>query len=120
MRGQGERTVLLTVELFDSVTGLVVLTENIFLLGFTEGRIVVPGSGHCLGSTIPKIALQKVDCTRNDRRVRNSSHNEDINRKLSVPSSTASDTKSKALASATEGIAKIFCSEQEREEAGRC
>ena len=70
------RTMLFTVELFDAVAGLVVLTEAMLLLGFVKGGVVVPmSSGLGVGSTIIiNSALQNVDCTRND--VRNNSHKE--------------------------------------------
>ena len=97
---------LLTVELFDSVAGLVVLAENVLLLGFVKGRLIVPGSGLGAGSSTIEFLLQNVDCTRNDRRVRNKDGHRHPSRKVSVPSSTASDAVSKRLASATEGIAK--------------
>ena len=71
------RTMLFKVELFNTVASVVVLTENALLLDFVKGGFVVPGSGGLgVGSTIANLALQNVDCTRNDGRgcVRNGSH----------------------------------------------
>lgn len=49
---------MFTVELFDTVTGLVVLTEARLLLGFVKDGLVVPRrSGFGVGGTVMNLAL---------------------------------------------------------------
>ena len=58
-----------------------------------------------MGGGVVNFALQYVDCTQNNQEHQHRSHRDAPNAQGSgVPSSTASDTTSKALASATEGI----------------
>lgn len=58
---------LFTVELFNAVASVIVLTESVLLLGFVKDGVIVPvGSGLGVGSTVIKLALQNVDCTRNE------------------------------------------------------
>lgn len=57
---------LFTIELFDTVTSIVVLTEFRLLFGFVKEGLVVPRrSVFGVGSTGVDFALQNVDCTRN-------------------------------------------------------
>jgi hypothetical protein len=61
---------LFTVELFDAVASVIVLTETALLLGFVKDRLLVPGRcGLGVGNTGMHFALQNVDCTRNDESV---------------------------------------------------
>lgn len=55
---------LLTVEHFDAVAGLVIPTEGGLFLAFVKDRLAVPGSGLriAVGSTITR--FQNVDCRR--------------------------------------------------------
>jgi hypothetical protein len=85
---------LFTVEFFDAVASVVVLAEIVLLLFLVKGGTFVPGSVRLGGL---ELALQNVDCTRGQKRWQRARER--------VPSSTASDTTSKALASKTEGIA---------------
>lgn len=111
------RTVLFAIELFDMVASFVVLTEVVFVLLFVKDGIVVPGRGS-LGASGMDLALQNVDCARNDKeRQKLQPQGRAQRRKLShVPSSTASETTSKALISATEGIAEMICARGENNE----
>ena len=62
---------LFTVELFNAVAGVIVLTESVLVLGFVKDGVIVPvGSGLWVGSTVIKLALQNVDCTRKEGGVR--------------------------------------------------
>ena len=59
-------TVLFAVEFFDAVAGVVVLTEDVLLLGFVKDGLIVPRNGGLgMGSANAGFALQNVDCTRN-------------------------------------------------------
>lgn len=60
-----QRTMLFAVERFNAVAGVVVLPEIVFLLSIGKGGIVLPRRGGLGGINL---ALQNVDCTRNDER----------------------------------------------------
>jgi len=102
---------LFTIELSNAVTSIVILTKIVLFLILVEDGVLVPRRNRCLdlGTSVSNFALQNVDCTRNKRRgIRNHSHRDAFRSRslMCIPSSTASETTSKALASATEGICK--------------
>jgi hypothetical protein len=103
-RGEVARTVLFAIERFDVVASVVVLTEPVLLLLLVEDGVVVPGgSGLGLGNGVAHFALQNVDCRKG---LISTAATDRLAKALTarVPSSTASETTSKALASAMEGI----------------
>ena len=92
---------LFTVEFFDAVASVVVLAEIVFLLFLVKGGTIVPRRVRLGGINL---ALQNVDCTRNDERGCQKPQPGQQRARKRVPSSTASDTTSKALVSRMEGI----------------
>ena len=70
------RTVLFAIELFDVVASFVVLTEVVLVLLFVKDGVFVPGRSG-LGARGMDLALQNVDCTRNNEgNVRNRSRSD--------------------------------------------
>ena len=72
---------LFTVELFDTVTSFVVLTEDGLLLSLVKEGLVVPRrSGSGVGSTVANFALQNVDCTRNEGSMSETTGTKDVHK----------------------------------------